>query len=197
MSDRDERALTKVLKALHAWLVAHTCCASKKDLQDMEGRLSALIVNQQPARYIRLHVAQVQFVQPANGDTHMDNLGIDVPAGKIARLVFAPFNEKNQPSKLDGPLTAIVSDDSPMTSEVAVGGPNGLTVDIKPSDEEGSVAIVEIGGDADLDPAKREVLTTIVTVRRLGEVPGKAVSLGGKAEAVTFQDADQFGKFPV
>jgi hypothetical protein len=197
MSDHEERALTKVLKALHAWLVTHTCCASRKDLQDMEEHLSTLIVNQQPTRYIRLHVAEVRFVQPEKKVNMPDNnIGIDVPAGKIARLVFDPYNEKLQPAKLDGPLIALVTSDSPTPAEVAVGGPSGLWVDIKPLDAEGSIANVEIKGDPDLDPAKREVLTTLVTVRRLGEVPGKAVSLGGNPEKFTFENADQFGVFP-
>ncbi len=197
MNDHEEHSLAKAINALREWLAAHCGCATKQDLRETEHRLAALIVNQQPKRYIRLHVAQVQFVQPDNGEIHMpDNLSLDVPAGKIARVTFQPFNEKNEPAKLDGPLTAVLMDDSPTTAEIAVGGPGGLIVDIKPLDEEGSVALVEVDGDADLDPAKREVLTTLVTVRRLGAVPGKAVSLGAKPENVTFVGADQFGVFP-
>lgn len=179
---------------LHRWLGAR--CVTLKDLRAMERRLTALIVNQKASRYIRLHVAEVRFVQPEIKVTMPDNIGIDVPAGQIARLVFVPYNEKNEPAKLDGPLEAELATDSPTTAEVAVGGPGGLMVDIKPLDEEGSVAIVEVDGDADLDPLKREVLTTLVTVRRVGAVPGKAVSLGAKQENVAFLAADQFGVFP-
>lgn len=124
-----------------------------------------------------------------------ENLGIDVPAGLIARVVFQPVDEKSKPTKLDGPLTVSVLDD-PGLAEVAVGGKNGLLVDIKLPDTEGTIATVEVEGDNDLSPDAREVISTIITLRRLGEVPGRAVSLGAKPENVTFQSADQFGVFP-
>jgi hypothetical protein len=194
--DHHDSSLEKVLKALLEWMKADGKCAKVEDLRAMEHRLTALIVNQQqPSRYIRLHVAEVRFMQPEKVNMP-DNIGIDVPAGQIARMTFAPFNEKNEPAKLDGALTAVAKDDSPTPVETAVGGAGGLTVDFKMSDTEGDVGVVEVDGDADLDPAKREVLTTLVTLRRLGAVPGKAVSLGGKSENVTFVAADQFGVFP-
>lgn len=151
--------------------------------------------NQQSPRYIRLQVAAVQFVQPKKDNKMPENLGIDVPAGKIARVVFQPTDEKLKPAKLDGPLTVSVLDDAAL-AEVAVGGKNGLLLDIRLPDEEGSIATIEVEGDNDLSPDAREVISTLITVRRLGDVPGKAVSLGAKAENVTFQAADQFGVFP-
>lgn len=203
MSDQDDRrdsALTKAVKALHAWLVAHVGCATLNDLRAnlraMEHRLSVLIVNQKASRYIRLHVAEVRFVQPERKVNMPDNIGVDVPAGQIARLTFAPYNEKDEPAKIEGPLNAKAKEDSPTPVETAVGGPGGLTVDFKISEVEGDVGVAEVDGDADLDPAKREVLTTLVTLRRLGAVPGKAISLGAKVENVAFLPADQFGAFP-
>lgn len=124
-----------------------------------------------------------------------ENLGIDVPAGMIARIPFKPVDERLKSAKLDGELKATVLND-PAAAEVAVGGPNGLIVDIKLPEAEGSIATVEVEGDNDLSPDVREVISTIITLRRLGEVPGKAVSLGANQTAVTFPTADQFGVFP-
>lgn len=124
-----------------------------------------------------------------------ENIGIDVPAGRITRVQFKPVDEKLKPAKLDGPVEVEVLND-PAAAEVAVGGPDGLIVDIKLPDAEGSLATVEVGGDVDVDPQNREVITTLITLRRLGEVPGKAVSLGAKPETVSFPNTDQFGVFP-
>ncbi len=147
-------------------------------------------------RFIRLQIVGVRFVQPTTtGTTMPENIGIDIPAGQIARIQFTPVNELGAAAKIDGAITATVLDDAE-AAEVAVGGKDGLFLDIKLPDTEGSIATVEVDGDADLDPAKREVLTTIITARRLGAVPGKAISLGGKPENVNFVDAGQFGNFP-
>lgn len=145
-------------------------------------------------RFIRLQIASIRFVGPQKGNMP-ENIGIDIPAGTIARVQFKPVDERQKAAKLDGPLTATVVTE-PGSAEVAVGGTDGLTVDIKPPDAEGSLATVEVEGDNDLSPDAREVISTIITVRRLGDVPGKAVSLGGTPDTVTFPPADQFGQFP-
>lgn len=127
-----------------------------------------------------------------------ENIGIDVPAGKIVRVQFKPKDEKQKPTRIDGPVEAKVLEDptapAQPPAEVAVGGVNGLFVDIKLPEEEGSIATVEVGGDTD-PGEEREVITTLITLRRLGEAPGKAVSLGATPETVKFADADQFGNF--
>lgn len=198
MSEHEEHSLAKVIRALHAWLERQAGFGgiTLSDLRAMEHRLTVLIEKQQqPSRYIRLHVAEVRFAQPER-QIMADNIAIDVPAGQIARITFAPVNEKNEPAKLDGPLTVVNTPDSPTQANVAVGGPDGLMLDIQLDGTEGSIAVLEVDGDADLDPAKREVLTTLVTARQLGAVPGKAVTLGAKSENVAFLGADQFGVFP-
>lgn len=128
-----------------------------------------------------------------------ENIGIDVPAGKIARVQFKPVDERMKPTKIDGPVEAKVLDDPTAATqppaEVRVGGRDGLFVDVKLPDLEGSLATVEVDADT-LEGEPREVITALLTLRRLGEVPGKAVSLGATPEAVSFAAADQFGVFP-
>lgn len=125
------------------------------------------------------------------------NISIDVPPGQIVRLRFAPLTEAGNPADLDGPLSAVVLDD-PSLGETAVGGSKGLIVDIKFSEEVGSILNVEVDGDPDPAPGRQdeEVLSTIVTVRRVALPPPQAVTLGAKAENVTLVDAGQFGQFP-
>lgn len=131
-----------------------------------------------------------------------ENMGIDVPAGRIARIQFSPVDERGKPTKIDGAVVAKVLDDptapTQPPADVAVGGKDGLFVDIRLPEAEGSLASVEVSGDPDPAPGRQEeqVLTTLITLRRLGEVPGKAVSLGGKPETVAFVPGDQFGVFP-
>lgn len=145
-------------------------------------------------RFIRLQIVSLRFIGATKGPMP-ENIGIDIPAGAIARIQFKPVDERQKVAKLDGPLTAEVVTE-PGSAETAVGGTDGLVVDIKPPDVEGSLATVEVSGDNDLTPDTREVISTIITVRRLGEVAGKAVSLGGTPDTVTFPPADQFGQFP-
>lgn len=173
------------------------------DLAQTEARLLAAIAESKTQRrFTRLQVASVRFVQPTNGTKPMaENIGIDIPAGKIARVQFKPVDEKGKATKIDGPVQAKVLEDptSPAQppAEVVVGGLDGLFVDIKLPDTEGAIASVEVGGDPNEAPGRvdEEVITTLVTVRRLGEVPGKAVILGATPETVTFPAADQFGVF--
>lgn len=146
-----------------------------------------------PPRFIRLQVVDIHFVQPEEREKPMpENIGIDVPAGKIARVQFKPVDEAGKTAKLDGPVEATVLEGG--AAEVVVGGLDGLFVDMKLPDDEGAIASVEVGGDVDVTQ-EREVITTLITLRRLGVVPGKAVSLGAKPETVSFPDADQFGIF--
>lgn len=129
-----------------------------------------------------------------------ENIGIDVPEGKIARIQFKPVDERQRVAKLDGPVEATVLPDPTLPTqppaEVIVGGVDGLFVDIKLPELEGSIASVEVNADVDVNPDNREVITTLITLRRLGAVPGKAVTLGARPEGVSFPAADQFGVFP-
>jgi hypothetical protein len=151
-----------------------------------------------PRRFIRLHVVEVRFIAAKKPKGNMsDNIAIDVPAGQIARIVIAPTDETGKPAKLDGPVEATVlpgPTPETNTAEVAI-GPSGLVVDIRLPDVPDAIATIELDGDADLDKGKREVITTLVTLRRLGEVPAKAVTLGAQ-QGVTLLPADQFGVFP-
>lgn len=128
-----------------------------------------------------------------------ESIGIDLPEGKIARIQFKPVDERNKVAKLDGPLEVAVLEDPTQTTqppaEAVVGGPSGLVVDIKLPDEIGALASVEVGGDT-LEGELREVITTLITLRRVAEAPGKAVSLGATTDTVAFPNADQFGQFP-
>lgn len=130
-----------------------------------------------------------------------ETLSIEVPAGKIVRVQFKPVNKELQSAKLDGAVQAIVFPDPDAATqppaEVAVGGPDGLYLDIKLPEEKDSLATIEVKGDPDLDPNRTEVISTIITVRRLADVAGQAISLGATAETTSFPNADQFGVFPV
>lgn len=172
------------------------CDSITKVLREIARDFKDLLKIFKPAqRFIRLQIVEVRFVESQTTGNHMaDNIGIDVPAGKIARLVLKPVDQKGLATKLDGPITAVVQGD-PATAQVAV-GPDGLTVDIMLPEVVDSQATVELDGDADVDPANVEVITTLVTLRKLGEVPGKAVTLGAAPANITFPGTDQFGVFP-
>jgi hypothetical protein len=129
-------------------------------------------------------------------DQQPSQLAIDIPMGVIARVQIKPVDENGKVAKLDGPVEATVISTDPNTAEVVVGGKDGLFVDVKLPDAEGSIATIELDGDNDQSPDTREVITSILAVRRIGDLPGKAVTLGVAVEGVSFPTADQFGVFP-
>jgi hypothetical protein len=150
-----------------------------------------------PKRFIRLQVVEVRFVQPENQNKSksMDNLGIDIPQGLIARIVFAPKDQNGASAKLDGPVTATVQGD-PSTAQVAVDSASGLIVDIKLPGVVEETATIEVDGDANLDPSKADVITTLITARTVAVAVPEAVTLGATPASVTTLPADQFGVFP-
>lgn len=156
--------------------------------------VSAIVLK--PKRVIRLQLVEVRFVRPHERHNPMaDNIGVDIPQGLIARMVFAPKDQNGVSAKLDGPITAVIQGD-PASAQVAI-GPDGLTLDIKlPNVTVGETATVEVDGDANLDPSKADVITTLVTARTVAAAVPEAVTLGATAANITFPTADQFGVFP-
>jgi hypothetical protein len=149
-----------------------------------------------PGRAIRLHIASVQFIKwPGKTGNIMDTFSLELPStGEAARLAFQPKDKNNVSVKIDGAIIPTIQGD-PSSAQVAV-SPDGLTLDIQLPTTPDSNAVIEVDADADLSPDNKNVITTMVTVRRLAPAVGQAVTLGAQADVVSLIPADQFGVFP-
>jgi hypothetical protein len=160
--------------------------------------LTCVLENQKPKRPIRLQVESVQFIEwPEKKENTMDpvTFSLELPStGEAARLTFAPQDIDGNRVSIDGPVIPTVQGD-PASAQTAV-SPDGLTLDIQIPNTPDVSAVVEVDADADLSPTNKNVITTMVTLRRLGPVAKQAVTLGAQADVFKTIPADQFGVFP-
>jgi hypothetical protein len=160
--------------------------------------LTCALENQKPKRPIRLQVESVQFIKwPEKKENIMDpvTFSLELPdTGDAARLTFAPKDIDGNSVSIDGPVIPTVQGD-PTSAQTAV-SPDGLMLDIQIPNTPDASAVVEVDADADLSPTNKNVITTMVTVRRLGPAVKQAVTLGAQADVFKTIPADQFGVFP-
>lgn len=184
---------------------------NRHDLNQAIEKLEAFIRQQiKPPvirRFIRLEVVGVHFPGPKQfgqfnkimaKDPNPSSLSIDLPAssGPLVRLPIAPLDKDNKPEQIEaGTLKATVTPD-PTAAQVAI-SPDQKFVDILLPDVAGATATVELDADPNLATGDQgEVITTIITLRRLGAAPEEAVTLGVDPAKAQFLDASAFGVFP-